>query len=160
MSKSIIVLFSLIFSLSSYCQTNNDSIKRINLGLSHCYTYNGKIMTYSKMTTIMKDNVQAFDYLKKAKTSNTLASIVGFAGGFCMVYPIAKTLSGQQANWTQFAIGCGLTAVYIPLVISTNKNLKLAVDTYNRSKVVSSNINEYELKFMLTQNGLGLILKF
>ena len=77
-----------------------------------------------------------------------------------MVYPIAKTLSGQQANWTQFAIGCGLTAVYIPLVISTNKNLKLAVDTYNRSKVVSSNINEYELKFMLTQNGLGLILKF
>ena len=161
MTKSIIFIFSLI-SFSAFSQSsNNDSIKKVNHGISRYYEQNGHTLTYGKLTTLMKGNVEATNYLNKAKTSNALSILPGVGGGFCVVYPIARALSGQKANWTQFAIGCGLTAVYIPIVISTNKNVKRAVDAYNKNKAVSNNTeNNYDLRLGLSQNGLGLTLKF
>ena len=108
----------------------------------------------------MTGNVEASNYLSKAKKSNVFSIIIGVAGGYCMAYPIAKSLSGKQPNWAMFAVGCGLTAVYIPIVISTNKNVKLAVDAYNNRNKIASNNNVYDLKFGLGQNGLELMLKF
>jgi hypothetical protein len=161
MTKSVIFIFSLIISLSVYSQSNNDSIKKVNLGISHYYEQNGHILTYGKMSTLMKGNVEATNYLNKAITLNTLSIIPGVGGGFCVAYPIAKALSGQKANWTQFAIGCGLIVVYIPIVTCTNKNVKKAVDAYNKNKVVSNNAeNSYDLRLGLSQNGLGLTLRF
>lgn len=140
---------------------HSDSIKKVDLGISHYYEQNGHMLTYGKVTTLMKGNVEATNYLNKAKTSNALSIIPGVGGGFCVAYPIARALSGQQANWTQFAIGCGLIAVYIPIVISTNKNVKKAVDAYNKNKVVLSNTeNNYDLRLGLSHNGLGLTLRF
>jgi len=161
MIKSIVFIFSLIINLSVYSQNNNDSIMKVNRGISHYYKQNGHILTYGKMTTLMKGNDEAINYLNKAKTSNALSITPGVGGGFCVAYPIASALSGKQANWTQFVIGCGLIAVYIPIVISTNKNVKKAVDAYNTNKVVSNNTeNYYDLRLGLSQNGLGLTLRF
>ena len=109
----------------------------------------------------MKGNVEATNYINKAKTSNVLALFPGIGGGFCVAYPIAQALGGQKANWTQFAIGCGLIAIYIPIVISTNKNVKKAVDAYNKNKVISNNAgNNYDLRLGISQNGLGLTVGF
>lgn len=161
MLKAIILSLSLISSLCIYSQSSNDSIQKVNLGLSHYYKYNGQILTFKKMSTIINGNVEASNYLRKAKTSNTLSIIFGVIGGYCMAYPIAKSLSGKQLNWPIFAVGCGLTAVYIPIVISTNKNVKLAVDAYNKAKEAASNrATEYSLQLGLGQNELGLILRF
>ena len=161
MTKSIVLIFTLIISLSVCSQSNNDSIKNVNPGIFHYYVYNHLILTYAKMSTLMKGNVEASNYLNKAKTLNTLSLLPGIGGGFCVAYPIAKALGGQKANWTQFAIGCGLIAVYIPIVISTNKNVKKAVDAYNKNKVISgNNVNNYDLRLGLSQNGLGLTVKF
>ena len=161
MLKVIILSFSLISSFCIYSQSSNDSIQKVNLGLSHCYKYNGQILTFGKMTTIMNGNIEASNYLRKAKTSNVFSIIFGIAGGYCMAYPIAKSLSGKQPNWSMFAGGCGLTAVYIPIVISTNKNVKLAVSAYNKAKKATSyRATEYSLQLGLSHNELGLILKF
>jgi len=109
----------------------------------------------------MKGNAEAISYLNKAKTSNALSILPGVGGGFCVAYPIAKAFSGQKANWTQFALGCGLIAVYIPIVISTNKNVKMAVDAYNKNNVISGNAeNKYDIRFGLSQNGMGLTIGF
>ena len=127
----------------------------------HYFEQNGHVLTYGKMTTLMKGNAEATSYLNKAKASNALSILPGVGGGFCVAYPLAKALSGQKANWTQFAIGCGLIAVYIPIVISTNKNVKKAVNAYNKNKVISNNAgNNYDLRLELSQNGVGLRLKF
>ena len=161
MTKSIVLIFTLIISLSVCSQSNNDSIKKVSHGMLHYFEQNGHILTYAKMSTLMKGNVEATNYLNKAKTSNTLALLPGIGGGFCVAYPIAKALGGQKANWTQFAIGCGLIAVYIPIVISTNKNVKKAVDAYNKNKVISNNAgNNYDLRLGISQNGLGLTVGF
>jgi len=162
MTKSIIFIFSLIISLSVFSQSNNnDSIKKVNPGISHYYEQNGHILTYGKMSTLMKGNIEATIFINKAKNSNALSIIPGVGGGFCIAYPIASAISGQQANWTQFAIGCGLIAIYIPIVISTNRNVNKAVDAYNKNKVVSNDTgNNYDLKLGLSQNCLGLTLMF
>jgi len=162
MTRSIVFIFSLIIGLSAFSQSkNNDSIKVVNSGISHCYKQNGHILTYGKMSTLMKGNAEATNYLNKAKTYNALSIIPGVGGGFCVAYPIARALSGQQANWTQFAIGCGLIAVYIPIVISTNKNVKKAVDVYNKNQAISKNTgNNYDLRLGLSQSGMGLTVRF
>ena len=161
MTKSIVLIFTLIISLSVCSQSNNDSIKKVSHGMLHYFEQNGHVLTYGKMTTLMKGNVEATNYLNRAKTSNALSILPGVGGGFCVAYPLAKALSGQKANWTQFAIGCGLIAVYIPIVISTNRNVNKAVDAYNKNKVVSNNTeNNYDLRLGLSQNGLGMTLRF
>jgi len=150
-----------MISLSVFCQSNNDSIKKVNRGISHYYVQNGHVLTYGKMSTLMKGNVEATSYLNKAKTLNAVSILPGVGGGFCVAYPLAKALNGQKANWTQFAIGCGLIAVYIPIVISTNKNVKMAVDAYNKKNVISGNAeNKYDLRLGFNQNGLGLTIGF
>jgi len=161
MTKPIIFIVSLMISLSVFSQSNNDSIKKVNRGISHYYVQNGHVLTYGKMTAIMKGNAEATGYLNKAKASNALSILPGVGGGFCVAYPLAKAFSGQKANWTQFALGCVLTAVYIPIVISTNKNVKMAVDAYNKNNVISGNTeNKYDLRFGLSQNGMGLTIGF
>jgi len=162
MTRLIVFIFSLIIGLSAFSQSkNNDSIQVVHLGISHCYKLNGHILTYGKMSTLMKGNVEATNYLNKAKTQNALSLIPGIGGGFCMAYPIARALSGQQANWAQFAIGCGLIAVYIPIVISTTENVKKAVDAYNKNQAISSNTgNNYDVRLGLSQSGLGLTVSF
>ena len=151
-----------MISLSVFSQrSNNDSIKKVNHGIFHFYENNGHILTYGKMTRLMKGNVEATSYLNKAKTLNAVSLLPGVGGGFCVAYPLAKALIGQQANWTQFAIGCGLIAVYVPIVISTTKNVKMAVDAYNKNNVISGNAeNKFDLRLGFNQNGLGLTFGF
>ena len=162
MTKSIFIIFSLMISLSVFSQrSNNDSIKNVDRGISHYYVQNGHVLTYGKMTRLMKGNVEATSYLNKAKTLNAVSLLPGVGGGFCVAYPLAKAFSGQKANWTQFALGCVLTAVYIPIVISTNKNVKMAVDAYNKKNVISDNAeNKFDLRLGFNQNGLGLTFGF
>jgi len=163
MTKSLVLIFTFIISFSVFSQSKNDSIKKVNHGILPFFEQNGHILTYAKMSTLMKGNAEATNYLNKAKTSNTLSLLPGIGGGFCVcvAYPIAKALGGQKTNWTQFAIGCRLIAVYIPFVISTNKNVKKAVDAYNKNKVISNNAgNNYDLRLGISQNGLGLTVGF
>lgn len=161
MTKPIVFIFSLIISLSTYCQNNNDSIKKVNRTLFHYYELNGQMLSYGKMTTLMKENNEAIHYLKKAKTLNTLSILPGVAGGYCIVYPIVCALDGKKANVAQLAIGCGLTAIYIPIVISANKQVRKAVDAYNQTKTAAYNTgNNYDVSLGLSQNGFGLTLRF
>jgi len=161
MYKSIIISLFLIISFSLFCQTNNDSIKKVNFVLSNFYKYNGQILTFKKMSTLMNGNVLATSYLNKAKTSNGLGFIFCLGGSYSFGSVISHAIRSKELNWAMFAVGFGFTAVYVPIVISTNKNVKLAVDTYNRDKILSSNNeNECDLKIGVTQNGFGIILKW
>ena len=159
--KSIILIIGLIVSVSVYSQLRNDSIQRYKSGGSYRYEQSGRVLTLNDMTLLMNQNTVASAYLAKAKSSYLVSNILGGVGGFCIGYPLGVAIAGGRPNWTVFALGCGFVVVAIPISISSTKNVKMAVDTFNRDKTVSGTIkNGYDLKLGVTQNGLGLTLRF
>ena len=159
--KSIIFLFGLFLCFSVGGQTVKDSIFIVKSGGNTSYVQAGENLTLKKMKYVMRSNGEALNYLKKGKGSSVFASVLGYAGGFLIGWPIGTALGGGQANWTMALIGCGVVLVAIPIASGANTNVRKAIDSYNKDRSVSSTIfNDYDLKLGVTQNGIGLILKF
>jgi len=79
MKQTILIL---IFTLTtiSYCNAQKIEMEKVFGGYK--YSQNGNQMTMKDLVKTMEANQQAFDFIKKAQSNNTLASIFGGAGGF------------------------------------------------------------------------------
>jgi len=114
----------------------------------------------NQLVNTMKPNDQAYQQIKSAQSSYTLATIIGGVGGFMVGWPIGTALGGGEPNWTMAGIGAGLIVVSIPITQSFNKKAKQAVETYNGGLRTSSFWDKNELKLSMTGNGIGLTLNF
>ncbi|UOY06834.1 hypothetical protein L0P88_23315 [Muricauda sp. SCSIO 64092] len=125
------------------------------------YTQNGKQMTMGDLVDAMESYQQSYELVKKAQSNNTLASIIGFAGGGLIGWPIGAAIGGGDANWTLAGIGAGLVAIGIPISSSANKKAKQAVELYN-SSLNSTSFYEFkpEFKIMVNGNGIGFSMNF
>lgn len=117
-------------------------------------------LTMSQLVNIMKPNEQAWQLAKKAQSTNTLGTIIGFAGGALVGWPVGTALAGGDPEWVLAGIGAGLVVVAIPLSRKVNKQIKQAVDVYNTPFRESSFWDKRELKFSVTGNGVGFVLNF
>jgi hypothetical protein len=162
MSKKVIAILSgLIFCLSMFSQTKNDTITTTKISGGYKFELNNKVLTVPEMMNLIQTNPDALQYMQKAKSSGGVANVLAFAGGACIGWPVGRALAGGEFNWTMIGIGCGLVAVAIPIVNSANKNAKIAVDVYNQGiRKTSQNKNPIELKLGLNQNGVGLTMNF
>ncbi len=113
------------------------------------------------MVKTMESYAQAYELVKKARTNNTLATVLGGAGGAFVGFPLGQAMGGGDANWTLAGIGLGLVAVSIPLSSGTNKNLQQAVELYNASLSAPSSYH-FNPKFELTavENIIGIVMIF
>ena len=152
MKKTILTL---IFALTTitFCTAQNIEIEKVFGGYK--YTQNGNQMTIKDLVKTMENNQQAFDLIQKAQSNNTLASIIGFAGGGLIGWPIGTAIGGGDANWTIAGIGVGLVAIGIPISSSVNKKTKQAVELYN-SSLNSTSSNEFKHEFKVIANGYGI----
>lgn len=95
-------------------------------------------------------NVDAQNYFAKSRTNNTVASVLGFTGGFALGTSIPMMLRKRKEsvivttpNGPVYAktdgpygygyalIGAGLIGAGIPFAIAAKKNAKKAIDTEN-----------------------------
>ena len=158
MKKTILTL---IFALvaTTFCNAQKIEMKKVFGGYK--YTQNGNLMTVKDLANTMESNQQAFDIIKKAQSNNTIASIIGFAGGGLIGWPIGTAIGGGDANWTLAGIGAGLIAIGIPISSSVNKNAKQAVELYNSSLDATSNYYfKPEFKVVANGKGIGLSMNF
>ncbi|TBN01891.1 hypothetical protein EYD45_12750 [Hyunsoonleella flava] len=125
------------------------------------YSQDGNLMTMKDLVKTMASNQEAFELIKKAQSNNTLASIIGFAGGGLIGWPIGTAAGGGDANWALAGIGAGLVAIAIPISSRVNKNAKSAVELYNASLNTTS-YNSFKPKFKIIGNrtGIGLCMNF
>ena len=158
MKQTILIL---IFTLTtiSYCNAQKIEMEKVFGGYK--YSQNGNQMTMKDLVKTMEANQQAFDFIKKAQSNNTLASIFGGAGGFLVGWPIVTTIAEGDANWTLAGIGAGLIAIGIPFSTKANKNTKQAVQLYN-SSLNATSFYEFKpvFKLIANGNGLGLSMNF
>ncbi len=112
-----------------------------------------------QLALLMKTNDQATKQLRSAKTVQVTASVIGFAGGFMVGYPLGTALVGGEPNWVLASVGAGLIVVSFTLNHSAKNKTKQAVNTYNKGLNTSSFWNNSELKLSMTGNGIGLLLR-
>lgn len=161
MRKIAIILTLLVVSMSfTFGQTASDSISMKKVFGGYQFYQGEQRLNVNQLVNTMKPNNQAYQQIKSAQSTYTLATIIGGVGGFMVGWPIGTALGGGEPNWTIAGIGAGLIVVSIPISQSFNKKAKQAVETYNSGLQTSSFWDKNELKLSLTGNGIGLTLNF
>lgn len=155
----IMTLLTVSFTFT-FGQTVTDSISMKKVFGGYLFYQGEKRLNMNQLVKAVKPNEQAYKQIKSAQSTNTFASIIGFAGGFMVGWPIGTSIGGGEPNWTMAGIGAGLMVVSIPISQKFNKQAKQAVDIYNGGLLTSSFWNKSELRFSMTGNGVGLTLRF
>lgn len=160
MKKTLLICTLLIACTSIFGQTKSDSIVMKKVFGGYQFYQNEKILNMAQLATVFQANEQAYREFKSAKSSYTLATVIGCVGGFMVGWPIGAALGGGEANWTMAGIGAGLIVVTIPIINKFNKQAKTAVETYNGGQKTGSLLENTELRFGFTGNGIGLAMTF
>ena len=158
MRKKILML-TLALATITLCNAQKIEVKKVFGGYK--YMQNEKPMSMRGLIKAMELNADAYQLIKKASTNNTLANILGGAGGALIGFPIGTSLGGGDANWALAGIGAGLIVVSIPISSSLHKNAKQAVDIYNAS-LNETSFYHFKPKFNMiaNQHGIGLSMNF
>lgn len=104
----------------------------------------------------MKDNQQAYSDFKKAKANLDASSILGFAGGLLIGFPIGTAIAGGDPEWGLAAGGVGLILVAIPFNAAFKNHALNALDTYNSNQ----SARRVKVNFYLAGTGGKLVIKF
>ena len=153
------ILLAFSISISTFSQTNVDSIHIVKKACGYTYFADGYELTPENMRFVMRNNPKSLSYFKKAQTSSIISFGIGYLGGSLIGWPIGTALGGGKPNWIIGIIGCGVVATTIPLVNSSNRNLKKAVDSYNQGISFADKLN-IDVNLGLNTNGLGVSFRF
>ncbi len=93
--------------------------------------HEGKQLKSKELKDLLKPNEQAYKQFKSSRSSNTIATVLGYAGGFMIGWPLGTAIGGGKPNWILAGVGAGLVAVAIPISIGSNRKLKRSVGIYN-----------------------------
>ncbi len=155
------IVLTLIFAAVLITISSAQQIETKKVFGGYQYTQNGDRMTMGDLVKVMESNSEALAHMKKAKSNNVLASILGGAGGALIGFPIGTAIGGGEANWALAGIGSGLVIIGIPISSNVNKNAKKAVELYNASlNNTAQNYFNPEFKIIGNRNGIGLSMNF
>ncbi|WP_298554476.1 hypothetical protein [uncultured Algibacter sp.] len=152
MKKATLTLALIITSLT-LCHAQKIDIEKVFGGYK--YTHNDELVSIGDLASIMESNTEAFELIKKGRTSRGLSAVLGFAGGALVGWPLGTSIRGGDANWTLAGIGAGLIAVAIPISNGSNKKINQAVELYNAS-LNSTSQNTFKPEFNIIGNGKGI----
>ncbi|TRX65905.1 hypothetical protein [Carboxylicivirga sp. M1479] len=161
MKKASIIITMLTLALTcALGQASNDSITIKKVFGGYQFYQGANRLNMSQLVKSMETNELAYEQIKAAQSTNTLTSILGFAGGFMVGWPIGAAIGNGDPNWAMAGIGAGLIVVSIPLSQKFNKQVRQAVDTFNADRSAGSFWDNKELNLSMTDNGIGLTLHF
>ncbi|MBN2482400.1 MAG: hypothetical protein JXB19_11710 [Bacteroidales bacterium] len=156
--------YTLILTLLTVCmlfvsgQTPTDSITMQKAFGGYRLYQGDQSLNMSQLVKIMEPNEQAYKEIKAAQSNITIASIFALAGGAMIGWPLGTAIGGGEPNWALAGIGAGLVIISIPIASKCNKQIKTAVDIYNRGLKTSSFWHKTEFRFVMTGNGFGFRL--
>lgn len=156
--KKIIV--AIVLFVSTFSSINAQQIEMKKVFGGYQFTQEGKNLTLGQMQEVMKNNTDAFNLIKSAKTNQTWGMILGTAGGALVGFPVGTAIGGGDPEWALAGVGAALIVATIPIVKNFNKKTSKAVELYNADfPSVSSNFNpEFNLNFKGI--GLGISMNF
>ena len=158
MKKTILISLLLFSILNSFAQNSRDSIE-IRNGFGTTFRQNGKLLSEKQLESIVQSNKEASKEMKIAKINYTAGNVFSFCGGLCIGWPIGTYLGGKKPDWNIAFAGVGLLIVSFPFSINYTLHAKNAANIYNNGLKLTS-FNSVNIIYGLTNNGLGITLKF
>lgn len=162
MKKSLYMLIIFLWSqLQIFGQTNPDTIQFKSIGLNYTYSLNGKNLNLNQLTAIIKTNPASVKYLNAAKLSDGISTVFLYSGSFLIGYGIGYSIAKHNLYLDLISLGSAILLVDIPITVATKENLRKSINIYNNTvKNQPTLSNNIKLNVGITQNGVGLILKF
>lgn len=160
--KNLFCTFALL-TLCTYFtlgQSQNDSIFIEKVFDGQRYYHGENLISMKELVNILKVNEHAYKEIRSARTSQTIAMILSFTGGFMIGWPIGTSLAGGDPQWEIAAIGLGVVIVSIPINISHRKKAARAIDIYNSGLQISSEQNKGDLRMSLSTGSIGINFRF
>lgn len=154
---AIFTFLMLIACSVSTAQTAEGPIE-ISPTQKNAYLMNGEYLDTDALKTTMASNPLSMAYMKKADANSGFATAFSIAGGLLAGIPLGQALGGGDPNWALAGIGVGLFLVALPLEGAHNKNVRAAVEEYNRG--LDSTSPGVQLQLGLSTQGLGFTLTF
>ena len=157
--KKLFLVVLLILGISQLnAQNQSDSIV-VKKAFGTIFKQNGKALTPNQMMNIVQSNPAAYQEMKIAKGNYGPGSVLGFAGGFMVGYPIGTALAGGEANWALAGIGAGLIVASIPFSTAYVRHTKKAVEYYNAG-IKHTGMNQINYRLGLASNRIGFKITF
>jgi hypothetical protein len=157
--KKLFFIGIFLLTVFTVCgQIKSDTIE-IKKSFGTVFRQNGKNLTPKQLMAITSSNPEAYKEMKIAKSNYDFGSVIGFAGGFMVGWPVGTALAGGDANWTLAGIGAGLICISIPFSTAYTKHTKNAVEIYN-NQLRQTGFNQVDFKVGLTCNGIGIKVNF
>ena len=150
--------FSLLLLSSSFGQSEGEITSKKVFG-GYTFSQGDKTLTINQLLSTMKENPEAYDLMKSAKSTTDAATVLGAIGGFMIGWPLGSAIGGGDPNWALAGIGAGVLAIGIPVGISANRKVLNAVDRYNQG-LQNTSINATPKLNLTFGNGFGLALNF
>jgi hypothetical protein len=157
------LLFTVLVTICisySFGQTPTDtiSIQKVFGGYQYYQGYNR--LGFSQMINLMQSNEQASNEIRAAQKNSSIASITGYVGGFMLGWPLGTAIGGGRPNWAMAGVGAGILAVGITLNQKSNKQTTNAIRIYNESITSESFLNNVQIDYLFTLNGVGFRMRF
>jgi hypothetical protein len=155
--KTLSLLLLLFLGITSLSAQQIESEK---VFLGYKFSMNNKTLDFKGMKKLMIADKEATRLIKKARTNNTISTILGSIGGSFVGIPIGVAVSNQDAPWILAGVGAAFIGVAIPISIRSNNQALEAVDRINRINSSPPNPFQVTFKFIGNQQGVGLALSF
>ncbi len=158
MKKAFLITLTFVFiSCGIFAQVNDTTeIKHLRGAI---FSQNGKQLSNSKLTGIMRTNPDAYAKMNQANANLPGMYIFSYAGGFMIGWPIGTAIGGGDPNWGIAAAGVGCVLLSIPLANGYKKNAKEAVSIYNNGLIEETSFRQKKIKLNLCLNGNGIGLR-
>ncbi len=155
---SVTAVQAIVFDNTTSTQT--DTIRLEEKPKAYTSFQNGLELNIKQLQSFQNVIHQAVQNTKTAQSSNTLATIFSYAGGFLIGWPIGTAIAGGKPNWVIAGVGVGLVGISVILIHDAKNKARKVVNEHNSS--ITSNTSTYhkELKIGITSNGVGLVYKF
>ncbi len=111
-----------------------------------------------QVSMILRQNPEAYQEFKIAKTKSAISSVLGFSSGVLVAVPLVSAVAGGQPEWGLAAAGGALFLASIPFHISFKGHALNAIDIYN-AKIPTAH-QRVKPSFFFSGNSAGVQIRF
>ncbi|MFC2152716.1 hypothetical protein ACFLSE_09320 [Bacteroidota bacterium] len=159
MRKFTYLLIGILFLNTNIliAQESNKIETKQNFGV--IFLQNGKKLTPKQLLEITKDNPEAYQEMKIAKSNYAAANVLSFTGGFMVGWQLANVMTGKEVEYSFLGIGGGLIGISIIVSQSYSNHARKAVGIYN-SSLTQTSMKKVDFNFGFTRTGIGITMNF
>jgi hypothetical protein len=159
--KTYLLTLLLILSGLSYpvLAQSSDEIIVQKKGLGFAYYHNGRQISKKELLHVLESDPVARHELKKGYRNALPATLLTYAGGLLITYPMGKQLAGGHPNWLVSGAGAGLLTFSVPFAGAKMKREHQAIYAYNGGTHYAAKLRT-DLRFGYALNRATVALAF